>query len=71
MNQRATVVFIIATIIAITGYDFFALFYWGSSATISDTVRNWSGRFTLLPGLVAGGMIILWYHLFIQKNKGP
>jgi hypothetical protein len=64
-----TIIFIAAVFLAIAGYDLFALFHWGVSATITDNVRRWSTAFPPLPGIIGAAMAFLWWHFFGQKNK--
>lgn len=67
--RKWTVLFIIATVVIIAGYDMYAIFVDGKEASISQVIIDWSYQYpslTFLMGFVMG-------HLFwrMPDRKKP
>lgn len=65
--KKITVIFIFATIIAIAGYDVWAIYAGGTEASISHTLRIWAHKYpavTFSFGFVMG-------HLFWPITLTP
>ena len=65
MKHPATVAFLLATLLAIVGYDVFVLYCWGEAETISRVLRAWGEQWPLFPYLVTFGMGVLFGHVFL------
>lgn len=68
-TRKLTIMFILACVFIIIGYDIWAVYSGGVDGTISSVIFDYSREFPLIPfafGVLAGH---LWFPVYDRKDK--
>lgn len=66
-KHEITAIFIVAVTVLVAAYDIFVELAWGEPNTISQVFRDWAVAFPLTKPLVLATMIVIFWHLFLEK----